>query len=122
MEHAVCLDYFDDGRVQPTNQPESYALHPAADLNRPGMFSTDGPIVSWDRAMMAGHGVNVNSLHIPEGTERFSAPEGSYITLRREGSPDFTFQIPTQNAFTYSVCLHFKFMAHFHIAAVGSSG
>lgn len=95
MEHAVCLDYFDDGRVQPTNQPDSFAFYPAAGLNRPGTFPTDGPIISWDRATMALPGMDLDTLHVPEGAERFSAPEGSYITLRREGYPDFTFQIPT---------------------------
>ena len=32
---------------------------------------------------------------IPEGEEKWMAPQGAYITVRRDGHPDVVFQIPT---------------------------
>ena len=31
---------------------------------------------------------------IPDGEEKWSIPEGTYLTLRRDGHPDFAFRMP----------------------------
>ncbi|RPD69743.1 hypothetical protein L226DRAFT_539572 [Lentinus tigrinus ALCF2SS1-7] len=49
-----------------------------------------GQLGSWERNM----GMDANS--IPEGEEKWMIPEGQHITLRREGHPHFTFQMPTR--------------------------
>ena len=84
-----CLDFYDSNRQVPVNLPKGYSLWPAA-ANLPGVFTVAGPLVSWETAWGLAPG------SFPEGEEKWSVPEGVYITLKRADHPgqDFTFAVP----------------------------
>ena len=100
-----CLDFFDVRRRVPVNLPAGHALHLAATIMPPGVglgYPLPGhlvranveavpkgdPLRSWER--------NMGMDSIPDGEEKWSIPEGTYLTLTREGHPDFTFQMPAR--------------------------
>lgn len=101
-----CLDFYDTTRKIPVNLPPGYALYPATTTMPPGLgpgyppagfpIPANGPpsaamggqLRSWER--------NLRMESFPEGEEKWSIPEGTYVMLRRRGHPDFTFQIPTR--------------------------
>ncbi|KAI0710351.1 hypothetical protein C8T65DRAFT_777908, partial [Cerioporus squamosus] len=100
-----CLDFYDVERKASVNLPRGYSLHPAAvpsvatgpgypppgfpmALNPPTFAPMAGPLRSWER--------NMGMRTIPEGEEKWMVPEGMYVTLKRDGLPDMTFQTPTR--------------------------
>ncbi|TBU41287.1 hypothetical protein BD309DRAFT_898384 [Dichomitus squalens] len=84
-----CLDLYDSHRQVPVNLPKGYSLWPAA-ANIPGAFTVAGPLASWETDMGFAPG------SFPEGEEKWSVPEGVYITVKRADRPgeDFTFAVP----------------------------
>ncbi|PIL22965.1 hypothetical protein GSI_15662 [Ganoderma sinense ZZ0214-1] len=100
-----CLDFFDVERKVPVNLPAGYALYPAATTMPPGIgaghpfparlaranvqpLQRSYPLGSWER--------NMGMTSIPDGEEKWAIPEGMPVMLRRDGHPDFTFQMPTR--------------------------
>ncbi|KAI0079148.1 hypothetical protein K474DRAFT_1659441 [Panus rudis PR-1116 ss-1] len=85
-----CLDFYDTRSRCPVNLPQGFSLWPA--LNNPqGVFMMGGPLRSWENAY------GYTGASIPPGEEKWSVPEGALITLRRDGSADFTFAVPVRN-------------------------
>ena len=100
-----CLDFYNIERRIPVNLPPGCALYPGMTVMPPGFgpggyiaashlmpasapSSRRGQLGSWER--------NLGMQSIPEGEEKWSIPGGACIMLRREGRPDFTFQMPTR--------------------------
>ncbi|PIL26676.1 hypothetical protein GSI_11252 [Ganoderma sinense ZZ0214-1] len=119
-----CLDFYDTERKAPVNLPPGHALYMAG--FGPGMMHAAMPPPGFGRQPQPGeylprsvrHHIeahasgsssrsrmrgglgswerNLGMKSIPEGEEKWSFPEGQYVTLRRDGHPDFTFQMPTR--------------------------
>lgn len=87
--NQYCVDLYDVRRNTHVPLPAGWSFWPAVQ-NRAGTFTLGGPLLSWERAF----GVDP----APSGDEKWSFPEGSYITLRRgqtkEG--DLTFMVPVR--------------------------
>ncbi|KAH9911836.1 uncharacterized protein B0H18DRAFT_1088856 [Fomitopsis serialis] len=86
---AFCLDFFDTRRRTPVNLPPGFSLWPSV-ANAPSVFTMGGRLSSWENAF------GKRGRQIPLGTEKWSVPEGSYITLKRRNHPEFTFAIPVR--------------------------
>ncbi|KAI0748863.1 hypothetical protein C8Q74DRAFT_1311088 [Fomes fomentarius] len=91
-----CLDFYDTRARTAVNLPQGYALWPAA-ANPPGVFMIGGPLRSWENAY------GLEGATIPAGEEKWSVPEGAFITLVRVGAPDFTFAVPVRNQYAAGV-------------------
>ncbi|KAM5538593.1 hypothetical protein V8D89_007622 [Ganoderma adspersum] len=102
-----CLDFFDVERRVPVNLPAGHGLYGAGETSLPPGVGGDHPlpdhlvranvrpaesypIGSWER--------NMGIARIPDGEEKWSLPEGTRLTLQREGHPPLTFQVPTRQA------------------------
>ena len=99
-----CLDFFDIQRKVPVNLPAGHGLYPGGpssmppgavdhpppnDLMRAGVRPMQSyPLGSWER--------NMGITSFPDGEEKWSFPEGTYLTLKRDGHPDLAFQMPTR--------------------------
>ncbi|OBZ68526.1 hypothetical protein A0H81_11458 [Grifola frondosa] len=82
-----CIDYFDTRRNTPINKPDGFDIYPVG-MSGPGFLAFNGPLISWEEAMRVEH------QHLRPGAEKFSAPEGSHLALRRHGHPDLVFEVP----------------------------
>ncbi|PIL22963.1 hypothetical protein GSI_15660 [Ganoderma sinense ZZ0214-1] len=101
-----CLDFFDVERKVPVNLPLGHALFPGMSSMPPGIGAghplpahlahanmqppTSYPLCSWER--------NMGMQSIPDGEEKWAIPEGMPVMLRRDGHPDFMFQMPRRQA------------------------
>ncbi|PIL22964.1 hypothetical protein GSI_15661 [Ganoderma sinense ZZ0214-1] len=101
-----CLDFFDIEHKAPVNLPAGYALYGGASSLPPGGAVVHAlpahmaqanvrppqgrPLGSWER--------NMGITPIPDGAEKWSIPEGMPLMLRRDGHPDFMFQMPRRQA------------------------
>ena len=99
-----CLDFFDVERRVPVNLPAGYALYPGVSSLPPGIGAGHAlpvhkahlarppqkacPLGSWER--------NMGMTSIPDGEEKWSVPEGMALMLKRDGHPDFMFQMPAR--------------------------
>ncbi|RPD53331.1 hypothetical protein L226DRAFT_617494 [Lentinus tigrinus ALCF2SS1-7] len=103
-----CVEFNDPRRKVSINLPPEHSLHPtgppggfgymphpevspsshplSTPMNRQSSTAITGQLPSLERSM---HGLD------PGGRE-WIIPEGTYITLRREGHPLFTFQMPNR--------------------------
>ncbi len=87
-----CLDFYDVRRGTHVPLPAGWELWPAVH-NVPGTFTMSGPLMSWEQAMGVDPG--------PSGDEKWSVPEGAYITLvrgDRGGGENLTFVAPVRQA------------------------
>ncbi len=90
--HQFCLDFYDVRRGTHVPPPAGWTLWPAVH-NVPGTFTMGGPLSSWERGMGVDPG--------PSGDEKWSVPEGAYITLvrgDRGGGGNLTFMVPVRPA------------------------
>ncbi|KAI6106666.1 ubiquitin-related domain-containing protein [Pisolithus croceorrhizus] len=77
-----CFDFYNVTSRVPANTPEGFELW---GVRRPGTYSYGGQIKSWEAAF--------GLSDILPGEEKYSAPEGSRIVLRRPGEDPFYFQL-----------------------------
>ncbi len=98
------LDFFDLERRVFLNVPAGHALYPATvavthDAD-PGYPPAGYPMplnpASFGLGEIRSRERNQNMHSFPKCEERWSIPEGAYITLQRTGHPDFLFQMPTR--------------------------
>ena len=82
-----CLDFYDTRGRTPVNLPSGFSLW-SSGATALGGFMVGGQLGSWENAF------GVRGAQIPPGEEKWSVPEGSYITLKRHGHADFTFAVP----------------------------
>ncbi|KAI6118389.1 hypothetical protein F5141DRAFT_999961, partial [Pisolithus sp. B1] len=82
-----CFDFYNVTSRVPANTPEGFELW---GVRRPGTYSYGGQIKSWEAAF--------GLSDILPGEEKYSAPEGSRIVLRRPGEDPFYFQVPEMPA------------------------
>ncbi|KIY51938.1 hypothetical protein FISHEDRAFT_56394 [Fistulina hepatica ATCC 64428] len=80
-----CLDFFHVADGIPVNTPDGYKI---SHVPHPGVFTFGGALVSWETAM------HMDCQRVPQGTEKYSTPEGSRLMLIRPGEEPFYFQIP----------------------------
>ena len=112
-----CLDFYDTERKTPVNLPAGYgfyaggapSLPPAAFSPLPGEYvpksvrarmNSRSPrcvpaFGSWER--------NLGIHSFPEGEEKWSFPEGSRLVLKRNGHPDFMFQVPVRQQAVFGI-------------------
>ncbi|RDX50360.1 hypothetical protein OH76DRAFT_1437699 [Lentinus brumalis] len=87
--NMVLLDYFDDRQLVPVNQPKGFTLWPHYN-NGDG---SEGPVRS-AHSVLGQHFDDVRGTVVPEGKDWYYVVEASYLTLKRDGVPDYDFQVP----------------------------
>ncbi|RPD68225.1 hypothetical protein L226DRAFT_517439 [Lentinus tigrinus ALCF2SS1-7] len=83
-----CVDFYDPRRKVSVNLPRGTPCTPQASPPASDTCPTLSRLLSLERSM------GMDSF--PEGEEKWMIPEGTYVTLRREGHPLFTFQMPNR--------------------------
>lgn len=83
-----CLDFFDTSTQKAVDTPEGLDIWHAG---KPGTHTFGGKLVSWQDAFRLDPGSRT------PGYEKFSAPEGAYLALLKDGKETlFYFQLPTR--------------------------
>ena len=106
-----CLDFYDTDRKAPVNLPAGHGLYPGGPSMPPiGFASGPGQYLPWPKGVRDGMNSrlkvpafgswerNMGMHSFPEGEEKWSFPEGSSLVLKRDGHPDFMFQVPVRQA------------------------
>lgn len=74
-----CFDFFDVARRVPVDPPAGYTIED----------STGGTQMTWEAAFEW-------TASAPSGSQKYSAPEGTHLVLRRPGEAPLHFRIPVR--------------------------
>ncbi|RDX50367.1 hypothetical protein OH76DRAFT_473552 [Lentinus brumalis] len=91
--NVVLLDYFDDRRLVPVNQPKGFSLWPHPNNGDGVYIEAEGPLRS-AQSVLGDYFDDVREAVVPEGKDWYNVVEASYVTLKRDGVPDYDFQVP----------------------------